>query len=89
MAGKNVVAPEPSTRPLGASGGKEFDPLTSQKSVDDSSQNKVMSSFGMDGNVTSTSAQYERAATPDSISSVGSSASRQQQQQPSLQVRIL
>ncbi|XP_012945083.2 protein TFG, partial [Aplysia californica] len=72
------------SRPLIAGGGKEFDPLTSQKSVEESTQNKVMASFGMDGNVSSTS-QYDRAATPDSISSVGSSASNQvraQQQTP-------
>uniref|UniRef100_A0A0B7A3T8 PB1 domain-containing protein n=1 Tax=Arion vulgaris TaxID=1028688 RepID=A0A0B7A3T8_9EUPU len=83
------------SRPVNAVGGKEFDPLSAQKSVEDA-QSKVASSFGIDGNV-ATASSYERAATPDSVSSIGSSASnqvraqqnayqpQQQQQQPSPQ----
>jgi len=77
------TAPTSTTGSTSASGGKEFDPLTtqSQKSVEDSTQNKVMASFGVDGTATSSAQSYDRAATPDSVSSVGSSASRQQQNQ--------
>lgn len=89
--------PIPAARPVNALGGKEFDPLTAHKGQEDSTHNKVASSFGIEGNV-NTSSQYERAATPDSVSSIGSSASNQvrgqqnayqpqtnQQQQPQAQ----
>ncbi|KAH9508961.1 hypothetical protein Btru_048402, partial [Bulinus truncatus] len=65
----------PVSRPVNALGGKEFDPLTAQKGADESAQSKVAASFAMDGNAPSS--HYERAATPDSVSSVGSSASNQ------------
>ncbi|CAL1539699.1 unnamed protein product [Lymnaea stagnalis] len=68
--------PLPAARPVNALGGKEFDPLTAHKGQSDLTQNKVASSFGIDGNV-NTSSQYDRAATPDSVSSIGSSASNQ------------
>ncbi|KAK7107711.1 protein TFG-like isoform X2 [Littorina saxatilis] len=60
---------------------KEFDPLSTQRSVshDDSVQNKVMSSFGISGDAPTT--DRAGAATPDSISSIGSSSSVQRQQQ--------
>ena len=38
-----------SSQPVNALGGKEFDPLKSQKSAEESVQNKVASSFGVDG----------------------------------------
>ncbi|XP_059164653.1 protein TFG-like isoform X2 [Physella acuta] len=75
IAGKDKSQPQ-AQRPANALGGKEFDPLSSQKSWEEQAHNKVAASFGMDGNVTSSS-QYDRAATPDSISSIGSSASNQ------------
>lgn len=54
-----------SSQPRDPSHSKEFDPYSSQKSVEETSASKVMSSFGMSG--------PERSGTPDSISSVGSS----------------
>lgn len=60
-------------RPTNSAQGKEFDPLSSQKAVEE----KVMSSFGIGS---------ERAGTPDSINSTGSasgSSLRQQQSAPS------
>lgn len=36
-------------RPANALGGKEFDPLSSQKSWEEQAHNKVSASFGMDG----------------------------------------
>ncbi|XP_055888925.1 protein TFG-like isoform X2 [Biomphalaria glabrata] len=71
----------PVTRPVNAIGGKEFDPLTSQKVSEESAQNKVASSFGIEGS--GPSSHYDRAATPDSVSSVGSSASNQVRAQQS------
>ncbi|XP_064617625.1 protein TFG-like [Liolophura sinensis] len=63
---------------------KEFDPLSAQRSVEET-QSKVMSSFGI-ANDASSSELQDRAGTPDSISSAGSSAYRQQQlQQQQLQ----
>ncbi|XP_053397759.1 protein TFG-like isoform X2 [Mercenaria mercenaria] len=67
------ASPRPSAVPQTSQGGsKEFDPLSSQRSAGDQ-QNKVMSSFGISND--------DRPGTPDSISSIGSSSSRQQQQQ--------
>lgn len=59
-------------RPTNSAHSKEFDPLSSQKAVEE----KVMSSFGIG---------TERSGTPDSITSTGSGSSnyRQQQQHPS------
>lgn len=66
------ASPRPSfVPPTSQVGSKEFDPLSSQRAVEDQ-QNKVMSSFGIPND--------ERPGTPDSISSIGSSSSRQQQQ---------
>ncbi|BFZ09690.1 hypothetical protein BsWGS_12729 [Bradybaena similaris] len=78
------VAPAGSglSRAVNAVGGKEFDPLSTQKSVEDT-QSKIASSFAIDGNV-SASSQYDRAATPDSVSSIGSSASNQVRAQQSV-----
>lgn len=39
-------SPRPSATPTSQAGSKEFDPLSSQRSVDEQ-QNKVMSSFGI------------------------------------------
>ncbi|GFN89877.1 protein tfg [Plakobranchus ocellatus] len=78
-----------SSRPVNALGGKEFDPLTTQKSVEENVQNKVAASFGIDGGVGSTPG-FDRAATPDSVSSIGSSSSNQvraQQAQAAQQFR--
>lgn len=90
----------------GVAHSKEFDPLSAQRPNEENTQNKVMSSFGLssDGPTTSESpaqtpvpaipaAAAERAGTPDSVSSISSSASnqyrmqqfRQQQQQQQLQ----
>ncbi|GFR76282.1 protein TFG [Elysia marginata] len=65
-----------SSQPVNALGGKEFDPLKSQKSVEESVQSKVAASFGVDGGVSPATA-FDRAATPDSVSSIGSSSSNQ------------
>ncbi|CAG5136746.1 unnamed protein product, partial [Candidula unifasciata] len=70
------------SRTVNTVGGKEFDPLSAQKSVEEA-QSKIASSFGIDGNVSGTS-QYDRAATPDSVSSIGSSASNQVRAQQSV-----
>ncbi|XP_060593102.1 protein TFG-like [Ruditapes philippinarum] len=73
------VSPRPSAvPPTSQAGSKEFDPLSSQRSAEDQ-QNKVMSSFGIPND--------ERPGTPDSISSIGSSSSRQQQQGPGAPVQ--
>ncbi|XP_046560168.1 protein TFG-like isoform X2 [Haliotis rubra] len=63
-------------RPAHVASSKEFDPLSSQRSVEESTQNKVMSSFGIASDSTN-----DRPGTPDSISSVGSSASNQYKRQ--------
>ncbi|XP_067673957.1 protein TFG-like isoform X2 [Haliotis asinina] len=63
-------------RPVQVASSKEFDPLSSQRSVEESTQNKVMSSFGITSDSTN-----DRPGTPDSISSVGSSASNQYKRQ--------
>ncbi|XP_071115398.1 protein TFG-like isoform X1 [Haliotis cracherodii] len=63
-------------RPAQVASSKEFDPLSSQRSVEESTQNKVMSSFGITSDSTN-----DRPGTPDSISSVGSSASNQYKRQ--------
>ncbi|OWF53662.1 protein TFG-like [Mizuhopecten yessoensis] len=55
--------------PVNAQQGKEFDPLSSQRSTDESQQSKVISSFGLPG--------QDRSGTPDSLSSIGSSSSNQ------------
>ncbi|XP_041352588.1 protein TFG-like [Gigantopelta aegis] len=75
------------SKPTNMAGNKEFDPLSTQRSLDESAPSKVMSAFGI------TNDAPDRAATPDSTSSAGSSASnlfkqqqmqqQQQQQQPS------
>ncbi|XP_048769232.2 protein TFG-like [Ostrea edulis] len=64
-----------SSQPRDVSHSKEFDPYSSQKSVDENSSSKVMSSFGMSG--------QERSGTPDSISSIGSATNQKQNIQPS------
>lgn len=72
---------------------KEFDPLSTQRSIpnDESvTQNKVMSSFGIPSDASTVAPVPDRggASTPDSVSSIGSSASHQQQfrqQQPQQQ----
>lgn len=40
-----------SSQPRDVSHSKEFDPYSSQKSVDENSSSKVMSSFGMSGKI--------------------------------------
>ncbi|XP_064629094.1 protein TFG-like isoform X2 [Lineus longissimus] len=72
-------------------GGKEFDPLSSQRSVEDNTQNKVMSSFGLSNDARSQASRGNgrgavnaspRPSSPtESTSSVGSSASHRLQQQ--------
>ncbi|XP_052244763.1 protein TFG-like isoform X2 [Dreissena polymorpha] len=72
MAESPRRTPQPSTAPGSGSagpGGKEFDPLSSQRRHED--QNKIMSSFSVAAD------QSERAGSPDSISSVGSAARQQ------------
>ncbi|KAL8581491.1 hypothetical protein ACOMHN_042884 [Nucella lapillus] len=62
--------------------GKEFDPLSTQRSIsqDEGVHSKVAASFGIP-NDASAMAERAGAATPDSISSVGSASSSQQRQQ--------
>ncbi|KAL3881162.1 hypothetical protein ACJMK2_027620 [Sinanodonta woodiana] len=69
--------PRPSQPPPASS--KEFDPLSTQRSVDGHMQNEVMSSFGL---ASDTGSMIERSGTPDSISSIGSSASNKVRQPP-------
>lgn len=68
-----------------AAEGKEFDPLSSQRSLshdDGAAHNKVMSSFSIPGgDGAGQIADRAGAATPDSISSIGSSSSTRQHQQ--------
>lgn len=75
--------------PANVAGGKEFDPLSTQRAIsnDESAQNKVMSSFGIGNEASAAPPVLDRAgaATPDSISSVGSSSSTQQYRQQHLQ----
>lgn len=61
--------------------GKEFDPLSTQRSIsqDEGVHSKVASSFGIASDATAM-AERAGAATPDSISSVGSASSSQQRQ---------
>lgn len=74
-------SPTADIQPINVPSSKEFDPLSSmQKGMDiDQSQNKVISSFGMTNDSSGT---IERAGTPDSITSVGSSASNKPRLQP-------
>ncbi|KAK3608416.1 hypothetical protein CHS0354_035419 [Potamilus streckersoni] len=69
--------PHPSQPPPASS--KEFDPLSTQRSIDGHLQNEVMSSFGL---ASDTGSINERSGTPDSISSIGSSASNKVRQPP-------
>ncbi|KAL4233706.1 hypothetical protein ACF0H5_008386 [Mactra antiquata] len=62
------MSPRPSATPTKQTGSKEFDPLSSQRSVDEQ-QNKVMSSFGINND--------DRPGSPDSISSASSISMRQ------------
>ncbi|XP_062585337.1 protein TFG-like isoform X1 [Saccostrea cucullata] len=64
-----------SSQPRDVSHSKEFDPYSSQKSVEENNPSKVMSSFGMSG--------QERSGTPDSISSIGSANKHNIQPSPS------
>ena len=47
--GKVSASPQtvPVRPPANVAGSKEFDPLSTQKSVEENTQNKVMSSFGI------------------------------------------
>ena len=60
-----TVSPKPATKNV--AGSREFDPLSSQKSVEENAQNKVMSSFGINSD-----GPAQRTGTPDSVSSIGS-----------------
>lgn len=74
--------PSPSTdvQAVSQPSSKEFDPLSTQKAMDvDHQQNKVISSFGLSND---TGGTVERAGTPDSVSSIGSSASNKGRLQP-------
>ncbi|XP_074662285.1 protein TFG-like [Tubulanus polymorphus] len=77
-------------KPVNIAEGKEFDPLSSQRSIDDTTQ-KVISSFGIpnDTSTTNNSHASPRPGSPESVSSIGSSAShqlKQQQQQAAGQI---
>lgn len=68
-------SPTSDVLPVNAPSSKEFDPLSSAQKATmdmDHQQNKVISSFGISND---TGGTVERAGTPDSISSIGSSAS--------------
>lgn len=82
---KRIIGPSPAN----VAGGKEFDPLSIQRTIsnDESAQNKVMSSFGIGNEASAAPPVLDRAgaATPDSISSIGSSSSTQQYRQQHLQ----
>lgn len=69
---------KPAPRQISVTSSKEFDPLSKLKSPEDGAQNKVMSSFGLSSDQGS---MQDRAGTPDSMSSHGSSSSNRQRQQ--------